>query len=542
MILQVVLFLCSNSSAANTVNWFRSFGSSCWDEVRDIYYSAPDGKILMTGYLSFRGALQSIVCDSTPGLLLGKLNLNGNQIWCKHEGMTDVFGESITMDTDGNFYVAGEFSRTAIFAKDTIKTNNIYTMMNRFLIKYNSNGEILWVRKQGSNRSMYGWGPIIGPNKNLFIVCHYEDTLFLEGKKITSLPDNAATQIIEYSPDGQVIQSKTLSYYISGIQAIGPNIFICGGLNKSGMLDKYYNIPDGLSMEFVATIDQTTFTPTVLFSMYGNDYDFISTFLVKDNNIFVAGSFTDSLNINNYGTITTNVLYKKFFINLDKTGNIKWVKLPDTCISRNHYEYLPKTNSIAVDKNNNVYFAGTYEGYMKLGPYTLSQIPGAKNGTDIFVVGFSSIGIPITAFGMDSPGEDNCTKIILINDTTMNMSGSFSDTITSGTQKFIGDPDKTDGFVASIGLSLPSVKSLNSKLPVRKKPSVVFVNDRLLSIQNSNEMLSGKFVISDLAGKEIINSFDLREKNYIDMKRYASGIYFLHSENFKGNAIRFLLR
>jgi hypothetical protein len=414
--------------------------------------------------------------------------------------------------------------------------------MNRFLIKYNSNEEILWVRKQGSNRSMYGWGPIIVPNRNIYIVCSYGDTLFLEGKKITPLPNDAAEQIIEYSPDGQVIQSKALSYYISGIQAVGSNIFICGSLSKSGMLDKYYNIPNGLSMMFVASVNLTTLTPTVLFSMYGNTYDFISTFLVKDNNIFVAGSFTDSLDINNYGTITTNVLYKKFFINLDKTGNIIWVKLPDTCTSRNLYEYLPKTNSIAVDKNNNVYFAGSYEGYMKFGPYSLSQIPGEKNGTDIFVVGFNSIGQPITAFGMDGPGEDNCTKIILTNDTTMYIAGSFSDTITSGAQKFVGDPDKTDGFVASIGFSLPSAKGLDSKLPIRKKPFITFVNGRLLCVQNGNEMLSGTFVISDLSGKTIFNSFELCKNEYIDMKQYASGIYFLHSENFNGNAIRFLLQ
>jgi hypothetical protein len=91
---------------------------------------------------------------------LVKYDSNGNAVWIKHLPCSgDILGKSIT-DSDGNTYVAGNFSGTAIFGRDTIIAQSNSDM---FITRYNANGDCLGV-KTVSNAKVYSIAEDINGN------------------------------------------------------------------------------------------------------------------------------------------------------------------------------------------------------------------------------------------------------------------------------------------------------------------------------------------------------------------------------------------
>jgi len=62
-----------------------------------------------------------------------------------------------------------------------------------------SNGDFVWLKKQGSDGTVIGSGPLIGKNSNVYVSCWYANTLFLEDKQFTR-NNGKAYMMIEYDP------------------------------------------------------------------------------------------------------------------------------------------------------------------------------------------------------------------------------------------------------------------------------------------------------------------------------------------------------
>jgi hypothetical protein len=130
--------------------WAKQISGTNWGNALSI---AVDGgeNCYVAGYfggsINFGGSnLTSLGHEDT---FLAKYSLNGDLIWVKTAGCNFNYSnaKSVTTDAVGNIYVTGYFTGTTIFQDKTLTSND--NGGDIFTAKYNSQGNLLWVKKAG---------------------------------------------------------------------------------------------------------------------------------------------------------------------------------------------------------------------------------------------------------------------------------------------------------------------------------------------------------------------------------------------------------
>lgn len=114
------------------------------------------GDVYITGYYSVGGLfLDSTMIASNGGgnMFLIKLNSQGIFQWIKHTTGGQCVGRKVNSDAQNNIYVVGNINGDVYFDSIFISTPAHCC----FIAKYNSDGELLWVKKT-SGASVSGWG------------------------------------------------------------------------------------------------------------------------------------------------------------------------------------------------------------------------------------------------------------------------------------------------------------------------------------------------------------------------------------------------
>lgn len=127
----------SKYNAAGDLAWNKTWGGTGSDVARDVVQTS-DGRYIITGQTSSYGAGSSDV-------FLVKFDENGNIVWSKTwGGVNGDYSRSITSTSDGGVAVTGY-------------TNNFDAgISDLFLSKYDSDGNLSWVKVWGSADIEYG--------------------------------------------------------------------------------------------------------------------------------------------------------------------------------------------------------------------------------------------------------------------------------------------------------------------------------------------------------------------------------------------------
>jgi hypothetical protein len=129
------------------------------------------GNIFLTG--SFIGAAffdaQPLVSAGNDDMFLVRYNTNGNAVWM-HSGGGSGFdgGYGITFDNNGKLYVCGGFSSTANFGSQMI-TSASGLLEDIFIARYDLNGNIEWVRRGGGVNADIAYGMVADVTGNAYV-------------------------------------------------------------------------------------------------------------------------------------------------------------------------------------------------------------------------------------------------------------------------------------------------------------------------------------------------------------------------------------
>ncbi|PWU08755.1 MAG: hypothetical protein C5B50_28970 [Verrucomicrobia bacterium] len=89
-----------------------------------------------------------------PDVFLLKHDLSGNQLWVRQAGGTnDDEANGVAADAAGNTFVTGEFLGPATFSNTNLPGNGTKQI---FVARYDAAGNLLWVRAAGGNNLIYG--------------------------------------------------------------------------------------------------------------------------------------------------------------------------------------------------------------------------------------------------------------------------------------------------------------------------------------------------------------------------------------------------
>lgn len=210
-----------------------------------------NGNIFLTGYYSIVAVTY-------------KYDSNGYKLWSK-DGIGGNYpkGYGITSDSDGNIYVTGSFSNSIDF-----DNFHLVDAINRgfFLVKYNTNGDVVWAKcSQGSNSSYcYGYRLATDTNCNLFITGYYKGEFLIIGTDTlynTSISTNDVF-IAKYDTSGNEIWAKSFGSLSDdyGSEILSDNF---GNIYCTGNL-YYQAVIEGFSLNsgiFLAKINNLNSNP-----------------------------------------------------------------------------------------------------------------------------------------------------------------------------------------------------------------------------------------------------------------------------------------
>jgi len=310
-------------------------------------------------------------------VLLTKYSSDGTQIWSEKYG-TDSFddGRSVTVDSQGNVYVAG--STNGEF--DGYAENNTYSDI--FLSKFSSEGTLLWTRQYGTWHHDYGRAVTTDNSGNIYVT-GYTDEEF-DGYTNSGSYDIFLTK---FSSEG--IALWTVQYGGSSgdvgesVTSDGTDIYIVGTTN--GDLDG--NTNSGRSDIFFTKFSGDG---TKLWTkQFGTDTFDKGYSIVADsrNHLYITGSTEGELHGN-----TNNGSSDIFLSKYSNDGTRIWTRVYG---SSGKWD-SDQGRSVTLSPRGDVYITGSVEG----------DIDGAVHigGEDIFLTKYSSDGVRLWTeiYGTDS--------------------------------------------------------------------------------------------------------------------------------------------
>jgi hypothetical protein len=271
--------------------------------------------------------------------------------WARSAGGTNTFGAfrsnqgtAICTDNSGNIYVAGFFSGTLIFGKDTL---NSYINIHPVLMKYDRSGNPVWARQTTDGGSDYAYGVCIDPKQNVCV------TGIKSGPGIavfTAEYDSKGNLLWRNETSGKdyenrsrsVVADKKGNFYVAG-DCKGRVTFDTFSI---GALDEY--------TIYIAKYSPAGKVLWVKHSIPSDKYRAEACALAIDNagNLYLAGEFAQTLTFEKT-VVSTKGSFDAFMAKFNDAGRLSWV---------NTFGGTGKDcpRSIVVDAKRNVYLTAFF--------------------------------------------------------------------------------------------------------------------------------------------------------------------------------------
>ncbi|MFO0589506.1 MAG: DNRLRE domain-containing protein [Polyangiaceae bacterium] len=143
--------------------WVKVFGGAGTQKVTSVA-TAADGSVFAVG--QFQGTIDlggsTFTSGNSEDMWVAKFDKNGNHLWSKQFGTAGMWhvARGSAVGPDGSVFLAGEFSGSIDFG-DGMRYSNIVTT---FVIKFDANGNLVWVRGGGTEGTNSGWTVGVAPN------------------------------------------------------------------------------------------------------------------------------------------------------------------------------------------------------------------------------------------------------------------------------------------------------------------------------------------------------------------------------------------
>lgn len=418
IILLIILISSSTITKSQVPVWTWAKGMGGLSDDKEIYLAIDkDANVYITGYYYSSSISFDNYDINNKGMFIAKYNPNGDVLWVKSipsddNTLTQSYG--ITTDANGNVYITGVFfGASTTFG--TISINNSFNngSADCFIVKYNTDGNVLWAKSAGGNRNDHGFSVVTDKANNVYVTGDFYSSSIIFG---TSTLTNNGSQnlfITKFDSNGNVIWAKKAggsgadnSLCITADKY--SNIYITGYFYSPQIIfgkDTLTNTDNTSNLDdmFIAKYDSSGHA---IWAKYagGNDHDFGMGLTTDDaDNIYVTGGFYSSYikfhtdTLHNINAPNSDIFLAKY----DSLGNLIWTK---------------SAGGQSFDKSHNVTFAnhGIYIiGYFGNPSVTFDTVSlintinsSAYYSFDLFLVKYDTSGNVIWGKSFGGHGSD----------------------------------------------------------------------------------------------------------------------------------------
>jgi hypothetical protein len=306
-----------------------------------------------------------LIAQSAADGFLAKYASDNTLLWVRN-----ISANEFKLDSAGNIFVAGSFTGSAQFGNNTIVSSGA---SDGFVAKLDGTGSVLWAKRWGGTGNEFGFEIDLDANGNIFT---------------GGIRTNASTgarlgiDVVKLSSNGTTLWNKYVATYTQGIPGKG---------------------------SFDLAADST-------------------------GGVVVVGEFTGTVDFDpsskNYNASTgANSQWISYVLNLDSTGNFKWVS---TFIGTPGGT-LNDAVAVDVDSSGNIIVAGRFSGSVDFKSGTGTNILTGGGGGASYVTKLNASGrfVWARAFGGGNTSADTSFLKSLAVDTmgTIYVAGYFKGTV-----------------------------------------------------------------------------------------------------------------
>lgn len=310
-------------------------------------------------------------------------------------GASDVIGNAVAVDNEGNVYAMGYFENTATFGEpgQSLSLTSAGSQ-DIFITKSAPSGEVLWAKRIGGESADLGADIAVDQDANVYITGSYIDTLSFASPSVPDLFGESIGNILvlKMDTDGEVIWAKGF---------LGPS------------------------------------------SSIGN-----SIAVDADGNVVTTGRLKSTMDFDpgpGEFPLTSQGIDDVFVSKLDSEGNFVWAKAflgTESNIGR----------GIAVDQAGNVYTTGGFNGLADFDPGAGTFELNTVSGDAVFISKLNAQGEFVWAKKMAGGGTEGL-DIQLDGDGNIHTCGRFSNLqdFDPGPDQFVLESDGSyDGFISKL--------------------------------------------------------------------------------------------
>ncbi|MBW6514283.1 MAG: SBBP repeat-containing protein [Candidatus Syntrophosphaera sp.] len=343
----------------------------------------------------------SLTSISSSDLFIAKLDANGNWLWANRAGgVGSDSGRGISVDSEGNIYVTGNFAGEAVFGPLVLVSSGLEDV---FVAKLDTNGNWLWAQQAGSPANDNAFDICVDSQGSSYVTGYIKGNAIFGDETLICQEYRESIFVAKLGQTGEWIWARNTIGTSSSNQGHGiacdnnGSVYVTGDL--SGTTEFGSITITGLDGIFVAKLDSSgnwlwaSGASSTDGSTNGDDIS-----LDINGNIYVTGWLYRTAV---FGSTTVvggnhdNALIAK----LNNDGEWQWAKASTMTSARSH--------GIFTDGTGNSYCVGYFTNTICLGPYQLTSLGSG----DIFVTMLDTVGNWKWAYSAGGSGYNACYAI-----------------------------------------------------------------------------------------------------------------------------------
>jgi len=321
------IFLAKFDTNGNVL-WAKRAGGTQLDEAYSVRVDAV-GNIYITGRFnspSITFGASTLTTSGSYDIFIAKFDINGNPLWAQRAGGSNLDeGWAVDVDNLGNVLLTGRYSSSTISFGSTTLTN--VGLENAFLVKYSPLGNVLWAKNAGGTGSDAGIGISTDGIGNTYVTGRFSSSTFTANTTILTNTGGIDIFLIKYDSNGNVVWAKNpngngndIGWCVSADSTgafLGASFYFNFSSPSTIILDTYTFTPSSNSIDpmFIAKYDVNGNVSCASYLSSGGD-DLFGVKIASNGNAYMVNDHmtnplvigTNSLSL----TGTENVFVAKF--------------------------------------------------------------------------------------------------------------------------------------------------------------------------------------------------------------------------------------
>lgn len=435
-----------NRAVPQSADWVN-YGGGTGHDAASALVKDTSRNYYMTGQISNTAVFNDTTI--TGGLFIAKYDSTGIQQWVRAEANAHTSGKGICLDHSGNIYVIGWMDSTVMFGDTLLPLSGEFDVI---LSKYNSSGELLWVKQFGGSKGDQGVSIVCDQHDNLFFAGHFSGTAQFGSFTVQAVNDSndiflakcdtsGTVQWVQQAGGSRDDRANSIFVNESG------DIFITGIFELTAAFANLSATSNGMEDLFIAKYDSTGTIQWV--QSAGGDYHDFGFSICADiaGNSYVSGNFIGNVS---FGNFYFNGTDKDLFVaSYSPSGYCRWAKQITT--SGQDIEA-----NISINEEGKIFVGGSFTSVANFNGLNVSS----AGDLDIFAARYDSLGNIEAVLQAGGSDDDMCFAVVPAENNTIVVAGFFTGTATFGNYSFSSNGN-TDAVIAKMELATLTVTSIS---------------------------------------------------------------------------------